>query len=177
MPRKRTRAREVTLQLLYSVDGKVPDADDIERFVRMSTTDEKLVDFAVALSKGCLKHREVIDQAIKNAAGRELRAMAVVDRNVLRLGAYELMHRGDIPAPVVMNEAVELAKRFSTAKSGRFVNGVLDRIHRDLDHRAVTHDAPSEPDGDTEETLDEGGFPEKPPTEPPPGALPPGAHA
>jgi len=169
MPRKRTRAREVTLQLLYSVDGESPDPDEIERFVRMSTSDDKLVDFAVSLSVGCLKHRNDIDGAICDASGRELRAMAVVDRNVLRLGTYELMHRGDIPAPVVINEAVELAKRFSTAKSGRFVNGVLDRIRRDLKQRVISEEAPTEPDGDTDETIDEGGFPEKPPTAPPPG--------
>lgn len=168
MPRKRTRAREVALQLLYSVDGEMPDHDEMERFVRMSTRDDAMGAFALALASGVLAHREELDGVLRAAANRELRAMATVDRNVLRLGAYELLHRTDIPAPVALNEAVELAKRFSTAKSGGFVNAVLDRVRRERPaHAATTPPADAarapEPSGDTDETTDEGDFPPEPP--------------
>ena len=85
--------------------------------------------FAGELVRGVIEHRDEIDARIVAVTEHwDLARMAVVDRNVLRLGTYELLFREDIPPKVSINEAVELAKRYSTAESGTFVNGILDRI-------------------------------------------------
>jgi len=128
--RRRTRAREVALQALYQweVRGEAFEAD-LEAFLAEWAPDREAADFARDLVLGCRMWREELDRVIADAARHwSLERMARVDRNILRLAAYELLHREDIPPKVSINEAVELAKRFSTADSGAFVNGILDRI-------------------------------------------------
>ncbi len=89
--------------------------------------------FAEPLIRGTLEHRNEIDEQIKSHAKNwDLHRMAVVDRNVLRLAIYEMFHREDIPPVVSINEAVDIAKKFSTQDSGKFVNGILDRIKGEL---------------------------------------------
>lgn len=89
--------------------------------------------FADPLIRGCLEHRDELDeQIIKSAKNWSLHRMAVVDRNVLRLAIYEMLHREDIPPIVSINEAVDIAKKFSTEDSGKFVNGILDKIKHEL---------------------------------------------
>ncbi len=89
--------------------------------------------FAEPLIRGTLAHRPEIDEKIKQYAQNwDLHRMAVVDRNVLRLAIYEMMHRTDIPPVVSINEAVDIAKKYSTDESGRFVNGILDKVKGDL---------------------------------------------
>lgn len=89
--------------------------------------------FADPLITGVIEHLENIDGVIKkNARNWDINRMAVVDRNVLRLAIYEMLYRDDIPPVVSINEAVDISKRFSTEDSGRFVNGILDRIKQDL---------------------------------------------
>lgn len=89
--------------------------------------------FAEPLIRGVLQHRESIDAEIKKLAHNwDLNRMAVVDRNVLRLAIYEMLHRDDIPPIVSINEAVDIAKKFSTHESGRFVNGILDKFKGEL---------------------------------------------
>lgn len=89
--------------------------------------------YAVDLIRGVDGHREDLDRRIDTAAEHwSIDRMAMVDRAVLRIGAFELAHRADVPTAVVIDEAVELAKRYSTAESGRFVNGVLARLALDL---------------------------------------------
>lgn len=89
--------------------------------------------FADPLIRGTLEHREEIDgQIMKYAKNWSLHRMAVVDRNVLRLAMYEMFHRADIPPIVSINEAVDIAKKFSTEDSGKFVNGILDKVKGDL---------------------------------------------
>jgi N utilization substance protein B len=89
--------------------------------------------FAEKLVQGVLERRDALDEQIKKYAQNwDLHRMAVVDRNVLRLAIYEMMHRDDIPPVVSINEAVDIAKRFSTEESGKFVNGILDKIKGDL---------------------------------------------
>ena len=96
-------------------------------------------EFAEPLVRGVLEHREVIDERLqKLAANWDLHRMAGVDRNILRLAAFEMMHREDIPPVVAINEAVDIAKRFSTDESGRFVNGILDKLAAQLDRPART---------------------------------------
>jgi len=95
------------------------------------SSEKSLVDFARDLVLGCWKHREELDSRIAVVAENwEIHRMAVIDRNILRMATYEILHCPDIPPKVSINEAIELAKRFSTADSGAFVNGVLDRIHQ-----------------------------------------------
>jgi N utilization substance protein B len=89
--------------------------------------------FADPLIRGTLEHVADIDAQIKKYARNwDLHRMAVVDRNVLRLAIYEMLYREDIPPVVSINEAVDIAKRFSTEESGRFVNGILDKVKGDL---------------------------------------------
>ena len=89
--------------------------------------------FADALIRGALEHREECDALIrKHAKNWDLHRIAAVDRNVMRLAIYEMLHRDDIPPVVSINEAVDIAKKFSTHDSGKFVNGILDKIKSDL---------------------------------------------
>ena len=89
--------------------------------------------FADTLIRGVLEHLDAIDESIKkHAKNWDLHRMAIVDRNVLRLGVYEMMFRDDIPPVVSINEAVDVAKKFSTADSGKFVNGILDKVKDEL---------------------------------------------
>lgn len=160
--RKRTRARELALQHLYSVDLlKDGDPPEVEPFLRIQTRDDAIYLFATGLVHGTLAHLPPIDAEIQRvAANWEFHRMAVIDRNILRLGTYELLYRNDIPPQVTLNEWIELAKRFSTRKSGAFVNGVLDRI-REEKGRTPDHVAPleldpppaREPEGETREAL------------------------
>jgi transcription antitermination protein NusB len=89
--------------------------------------------FADPLIRGTIEHRALIDERIQRQVKNwALHRIAVVDRNVLRLAIYEMLHRDDIPPVVSINEAVDIAKKFSTAESGKFVNGILDKIKEDL---------------------------------------------
>jgi len=89
--------------------------------------------FADKLIRGVVENRAVLDERIKqHAENWDLRRMAVVDRNILRLAIYEMLHRDDIPPVVSINEAVDIAKKFSTQDSGKFVNGILDKINGEL---------------------------------------------
>ncbi|MCL5097990.1 MAG: transcription antitermination factor NusB [Candidatus Omnitrophica bacterium] len=89
--------------------------------------------FADDLINGVLKYRDELDQQIKKYAQNwDLHRMAVVDRNVLRMAIFEMFYREDIPPIVSINEAVDIAKKYSTEESGKFVNGILDRVKGDL---------------------------------------------
>jgi len=98
------------------------------------TADEAAVRlFAEPLIRGALEHRDEADALIKqHAQNWDLHRMAAVDRNILRLAIYEMLHRDDIPPVVSINEAVDIAKKFSTQDSGKFVNGILDKVKGDL---------------------------------------------
>jgi len=89
--------------------------------------------FADPLIRGALEHRDEADAVIKkHAINWELHRIAAVDRNILRLAIYEMLHRDDIPPIVSINEAVDIAKKFSTQDSGKFVNGILDKVKGEL---------------------------------------------
>jgi N utilization substance protein B len=91
--------------------------------------DVAIQQFAEPLLRGVLEHRDALDAELaENAANWDLDRMAGVDRNILRLAIYEMLHREDIPPVVSINEAVDLAKKYSTEDSGKFVNGILDKI-------------------------------------------------
>ena len=140
---QRSRAREVALQLLYQreLNPNVP-RDAVERFVRQRLRNGGLELFCLGLYDGALANGAAVDQHITEAAQNwRLARMAAVDRNVLRLGAYELLFVPETPPGVVINEAIELARRFGSANSPAFVNGVLDRIRS----RAAPAAAPPTP--------------------------------
>ena len=134
--RKRSQSREFALQILYQVDitrDNFEQAWDVFWF----TCDEKEVEEAVknftrALVKGVADNLNTIDLKISQYAKNwELERMAVVDRNILRLGTYEILFCSDIPPKVSINEAVEMAKKYSDVQAGKFVNGILDKIKSD----------------------------------------------
>lgn len=132
--RKRTRAREIALQMLYQADVRGAEAvEQLDAFLHEEAPGEDDVQaFARTLVEGTLAKRDEIDAIISEAAQNwHIRRMAVVDRNVLRMAVYEMVYAGDIPAKVSINEAIEIGKRYSTQHSGSFINGILDRIRRE----------------------------------------------
>ena len=133
MTTKRTAAREAALQLLFTHDlndGIV--REDVLRHLREQLPDADTQEFALGLYDGTLAHQEDIDERIRAAADNwRLERIAILDRNAIRLGAYELMHSEAGPAGVVMNEMIEMARKFGSTESPGFVNAVLDRMFRD----------------------------------------------
>ena len=129
---RRSRAREVALQLLFQKDqNKVPvPREAVEEFVHGRVPEPELTAFALALYDGVIAHQAEIDKLVQATAENwRLARMMPADRNVLRLGVYELLHDpGPSPTAALLNEAIELARRFGTADSPGFVNGVLDKI-------------------------------------------------
>jgi N utilization substance protein B len=127
---RRTRGREIALQVLYLLEQN-PGVDpaEIERFIERRLREPRLRTFARALVDGVRQHQPEIDALISRVAENwRLDRMAAIDRNILRLGAFEMLYCPDMPPKVAINEALELAKRYSTAQSSRFVNGILDRL-------------------------------------------------
>ncbi len=129
---RRSRAREVALQLLYQRDLN-PNVKRgvIERFAKDRLHDSDVTPYCLGLYDGVVGHAEDIDTRLSAAAENwRLPRMAAVDRNVLRLGAYELLYQPDTPPLVALDEAIELARRYGSADSPSFVNGVLDRLRQ-----------------------------------------------
>jgi N utilization substance protein B len=129
---RRSRAREVALQLLFQRDQNATvDRESIERFVRDRLRDAHLEPFCLGLFDGVVNQQADIDRRLADAAENwRVARMATVDRNVLRLGAYELLHTADTPPAVVLDEAINLARRYGSADSPAFVNGVLDKLRQ-----------------------------------------------
>jgi len=128
--RKRTQARGCALQILYQID-MTGDPNDVVagRFWQDSEQDSEVRDFATQLVKGVHDNLEEIDALIaKYSEHWKIDRMPAIDRNILRSAIYELLYRADIPPKVAINEAVELAHRFSTPDSGKFINGILDKL-------------------------------------------------
>ena len=130
--RNRTKAREYALQMLYQVDvAHGPWQQMVEEFLVQATVPEDVKAFARRLVEGTLTRLEEIDRLITSHADNwQMGRMAVVDRNILRMGTFELLYVEDVPPKVCLNEAVDLAKRFGDEESGKFVNGILDTIHK-----------------------------------------------
>ncbi len=132
--RKRTLSRENALKILYQMDVVYKEEQDIDQIVNnffdeQDIIDKRIKDFAYKLVMGVKDNLALIDKKISDyAANWELDRMAVIDKNILRIGCFELMFLDDIPIKVAINEAVEIAKKYSGAESSKFVNGILDRI-------------------------------------------------
>jgi len=128
---KRRKAREHVLQFLFQSDfgNKSDISRSLNQFWADKEKDDEVKKFATELIKGTLSGLNEIDAVInKSAEHWVIQRMAAVDRNILRFAVYELLHREDIPTAVTINEAIEIAKRYSTFESAAFINGILDKI-------------------------------------------------
>ena len=143
---KRREGREAAVQFLYQFDvNRQPVEAALAAFWKLRTapgkgeTSAKTRAFTEEIVKGVAAHCEAIDACIsKYTANYDLHRIAIVDRNILRVGIYEMLHCADVPPVVSINEAIEIAKRFGSEESGRFVNGILDRVRGDLPRPART---------------------------------------
>ena len=126
----RRKARELALQMLYENDVAGTAAGEMfQRSSDLQSAPESTRAFAERLVEGTLSHRDDLDVIISKQADHwRLARMPVVDRNILRLALYELLHEPETPHPVVIDEALEIAKRFSTPRSSQFINGILDGV-------------------------------------------------
>jgi len=136
--RKRTRSREFALQILYQMDITRDDCDaalaNFWQGYSEENIEEEIKNFTGELVRGVAQNLSVIDAKISQyAANWKLGRMAVVDRNILRMSAFELMFREEIPPKVSINEAVEVAKKYSGTEAGKFVNAILDKIKLEKD--------------------------------------------
>ena len=133
MLRKRTQARECALQILYQYEmNPEPMPEILKKFWSQQdeTFTDEIRDFAEKLALGTVEHQAEIDKVVERYADNwELSRMAMIDRNIMRFATYELLYLADVPPKVTLNEAVNLAKKFSQEESGKFVNGILDKIN------------------------------------------------
>lgn len=135
--RKRTQAREFAMQILYQMDITHDDYEACLNNFWQGRLDEEIdasiKEFTGNLVKGVAMNLSVLDEKISQyATNWQLSRMAVIDRNILRMGAFELVFCADIPSKVSINEAVDLAKRYSGPEAGKFVNAILDKIKQEL---------------------------------------------
>ena len=131
--RRRTLAREHALKILYQFDiTKRPmEAVVVSYWQAEETKDAEIIAYSNLLAQGVCGKITGIDQKISDyATNWQIKRMAIIDRNVMRIGLYELLHTADIPPKVSINEAVELAKKYGDLESSKFVNGILDKIHK-----------------------------------------------
>jgi len=131
---KRRKAREYALQIIFQIDFKEKkiDSEDLEEFWSDKKESKDVKEFTEELARGTLSKIDEIDTMIKRVAENwVLERMAAVDRNILRFAAYELLYRKDIPSAVTINEAIEIAKKFSSTEAAPFINGILDRLAKE----------------------------------------------
>lgn len=126
----RRKARELALQMLfqYDISGNGPD-QIIDTFEELQKSKPNTREFATKIFRGTVEHVASIDDMIqKQAENWRLSRMAAVDRNIIRMSVYEFLHENDTPKLVIIDEAIEIAKKFGTQKSSQFINGILDGI-------------------------------------------------
>lgn len=134
---KRREGREAAVQFLFQDDLNKTGADALpsalDEFWKLRESSARTRQFATELIRGVIEHHESIDERIKKVtANYELHRIAPVDRNILRVAIYEMLHTSEVPPVVCINEAIEIAKRFGSEDSGRFVNGILDRLKEEV---------------------------------------------
>ncbi|HEX8143916.1 MAG TPA: transcription antitermination factor NusB [Pyrinomonadaceae bacterium] len=155
----RRKARECALQMLFAADISETRADELVRSYWTELSDEETEqsarEFATRLATGTLAHMTELDERIRSRAEHwRISRMAVVDRNILRLAVYEFLHE-PTPRTVAINEALEIARRFSTYEATQFINGILDAIKRDLDEQHPQEITTTEEGQDSEEDEDD----------------------
>ena len=150
----RRKARESALQMLFAADVAATRPDELARTFWSELSDDEMDEqareFATALAVGTLAHVDEVDARIRSRAEHwRIDRMATVDRNVLRLAVYEFLYEST-PRTVTINEALEVARRFSTFEATQFINGILDAIKRDLDEQFPQEHTTDE-DADTDD--------------------------
>lgn len=139
---KRRKAREYVLQFLYACEmneniKKLSNnynlfQEEIEKFWEGNNEPNEIKSFANQLIEGTIEHIDTIDKIIQKYATRwNLERMITIDKNILRFAIYEILYRPDIPYQVTINEAIEIAKKYSTKESAAFINGILDRVAKE----------------------------------------------
>lgn len=130
----RRKGRELALQILYQMEMKGCEPKGIfDLYWKEVEAPADIREFASSLVEGAYRNRKEVDEMIeRHSTHWRLPRMAVVDRNILRLSVYELLYLHDIPKSVVLNEAIEIAKRFGTEDSGAFINGLLDNVAKEV---------------------------------------------
>ena len=133
--RNRTRAREISLQILYQLDLREEELrEHLDDLLLDEDEPEEVIEFSRGIVLGVLEARDESDRMITAVAEHwDIARMATIDRNILRIAVYEMTSRPDIPRKVSINEAIELGKKYSTEQSGAFINGILDRIRRQIE--------------------------------------------
>jgi len=132
---RRRRAREYALQILFQIDFKSQEVsrNDFEDFWLDKNESEDVRKFTEELVRGTIERLDEIDSRLaKVAENWVLKRMAAVDRNILRFAAFEILYRKDIPPAVTINEAVEVAKKFSSSEAAPFINGILDKLAKEM---------------------------------------------
>jgi N utilization substance protein B len=160
----RRKARECALQMLFAADfaDAVPEEVLKTYWAELDDSDveEPAREFATRLAAGTLSHLETLDERIRSRAEHwRIPRMAIVDRNILRLAVYEFLYE-PTPRTVAINEALEIARRFSTYEATQFINGILDAIKRDLDEQQPQQNVQPEeleqsPDDEPEQSTDD----------------------
>jgi transcription antitermination protein NusB len=156
----RRKARECALQMLFAADVAEMSSDDVVRSYWAELGEPELDDsareFATRLATGTLANLELLDERIRSRAEHwRIPRMAVVDRNILRLAVYEFLYE-PTPRTVAINEALEIARRFSTYEATQFINGILDAVKRDLDEQLPQQNVlPESEDSEIELSLPE----------------------
>ncbi|MEQ4489351.1 MAG: transcription antitermination factor NusB [Dehalococcoides mccartyi] len=134
MTTSRRKAREIVLQALYEQDLAGHNAEDIlKRLLTETPQTEENAEFIFRLTNAVVKHKDLLDENIRQfASAWPVEQLSYIDRNVLRLAIFEIIHENDVPIKVAINEAVELAKSFGGNSSARFINGVLSSVSKAL---------------------------------------------
>jgi N utilization substance protein B len=140
----RRRSRELAMQVLFQMDINGDDSKEaLELFCSHFEVPKKAKPFFLELVAGVRARRNEIDSLIEKSSDNwKLSRMSGMDRNIIRVAVYELLHCRDIPAKVSINEAIDIGKKFGTEQSPGFINGILDNINISLDKKALT-DAPT----------------------------------
>lgn len=131
--RKRTKARETALMILYAADVTKDGIEECacRHWQGSDPEDPEIKEFADSILNGVLANKTAIDSVISaHATNWEIGRMATIDRNVLRMATYELLYLDDMPPKVAINEAIEMVKKYGDKDSGKFVNGILDKISK-----------------------------------------------
>lgn len=155
----RRKARECALQMLFAADvAEMPATDVVRSYwaeLGESELDQTAREFATRLAAGTLQNLELLDERIRSRAEHwRISRMAVVDRNILRLAVYEFLYE-PTPRTVAINEALEIARRFSTYEATQFINGILDAIKRDLDEQQPQRNVQPEAEDSETDAADE----------------------
>ena len=127
---KRRKSRESTLQILFQLEFDDSDPDDvINQFWKGKKASHEIKEYSSYLIKGIISHQDSIDRIIQSASDHwRLSRMAVVDRNILRMAVFELLYDEELAPAIVINEAIEVAKKFSSEQAAQFINGILDSL-------------------------------------------------